>query len=180
MGRDRPCGEWSGAFVSPDTLGCPMRAEHVLLCYFGSANDHVLGDAAALSRSAGARLSVVLPVVDAPVPDGCCGIQGQQWQRLMDEESRAALEGAVRRLESLDCPVANAAIEVGDSLADVVQRCLTGWGCDVVAVSPKRRPWSTGGLSRHGLEALRDNVTGAVVELRGSAGDVEPRLSLSR
>jgi hypothetical protein len=167
--------------VSLDTLGRPMRAEHVLLCYFGStASDNVSGRAAALSHSAGARLSVVLPVVDAPVPDGCCGIQGQHWQRLMDEDSRVALESAVRRLESLDCRVANAAIEAGDSLADIVQRSVTSWGCDVVAVSLKRRPWSTGGLSRRGLQALRHSVTGAIVELPGSVGDVEPRLLSSR
>jgi hypothetical protein len=158
-----------------------MRAEHVLLCYFGSAsNDHVLRPAAALSHRAGARLSVVLPVVNAPIPDGCCGIQGRQWQRMVDEDSRAALRSAVRLLESLECRPVNAALELGDSLASIVQGCVTRWGCDVVAVSPKRRAWSTGGVSRGGLEELRRSVRCAVVELGRRVGDVEPRLSLSR
>jgi hypothetical protein len=158
-----------------------MRAEHILLCDSCSpANDHVLRRAAEMSHGSGARLSLVLPVLDTPVPDGCCGIQGRQWQHLMEEDERAALRSAVRRLESLDSQPAHAAIEVGDSLADIVQRCLTSWGCDVVAVGPKRRPWSTGGLSRRGVEALRHGVDCAVVELSAAAGDGEPRLSLSR
>jgi hypothetical protein len=87
---------------------------------------------------------VVMPVVDAAIPDGCCGIQGEQWRRLTDEDSRDAMRHAVDLLESLGCAPANAAIEVGPSVPEIAHRAAARCGCAAIAVSIKRYPWSSG------------------------------------
>ena len=92
-----PDGPWSGAqlracdpalvhaVIAPSrgcTLGVAMVAKHVLLCYLRSAqSDDALRQVADLCARTGAELSVVMPVIDAAIPDGCCGIQGEQWRR---------------------------------------------------------------------------------------------------
>lgn len=146
-----------------------MRAKHLLLCYFGSAQGHHgLHRAATLCEEVGQQLSVVLPIVDAPVADGCCGIQGEQWRRLTDEATRDDLERAVRFLESLGCRPVHVGIEAGSTIPDVVERAAVRWSCDAVAISPKRRPWSMVGLSRRRLRELRRSLKCEVVELRDS------------
>jgi nucleotide-binding universal stress UspA family protein len=147
-----------------------MRAEHALLCYFGSAESD-LRQAAALCESAGARLSVVLPVVDAPLAGGCCGIQGEHWQRLMHADTRDALERARRLLESIHSRPVNVAVEAGSSVTEALQQAARRWACDVVAVRRKRRPWS-GGLSRRRVKALRRSLDLEVIELGNSPGSL--------
>jgi nucleotide-binding universal stress UspA family protein len=134
-----------------------MAAEHVLLCYLRSGrSDTMLRDVAAACAELGAKLSVVMPIVDAAIPDGCCGIQGEQWRRLTDEDSRDALRRAVHLLDSLGCPPVDAAIEVGPSVPEIARSAAARCECDVIAVGARRHAWSGGGLSRRQLERLRD------------------------
>jgi nucleotide-binding universal stress UspA family protein len=120
--------------------------------------------AAALCESEG--------LIDAPLARGCCGIQGDQWQRLMDADTRDALEQALRLLESIHSRPVNVAVEAGSSVTEALQQAAGRWACDVVAVSRKRRPWS-GGLSRRGVKALRRSLDLEVVELGNNAGKLE-------
>jgi sugar phosphate isomerase/epimerase len=144
-----------------------MVATHVLLCYLRPArSDAVLRQVAELCAERGTSLSVVMPVIDAAIPDGCCGVQGEQWRRLTDEDSRDALRRAVHILESLGCAPADAAIEVGPSVPEIAQRAAARCGCDAIAVSAKRHPWSSGGLSRRQLDRLRTAQPRDVIELR--------------
>jgi hypothetical protein len=70
----------------------PMPAGHVLLCCPSTAaNDGVLREAAALYGARHARLSLVLPMSDEPLPRGCCGMGSYQWRRLVEEVARDAL-----------------------------------------------------------------------------------------
>jgi hypothetical protein len=85
----------------------------------------------------------------------------------MDEETRDDAERVARLLGSCGRPPANVAIEAGPSIRDVVLRVAERFGCDVVAVSRKRRPWSTGGIPRRLLKDLRRAAPGRVLELRG-------------
>jgi nucleotide-binding universal stress UspA family protein len=145
-----------------------------LLCHFGSAqSDGVLRQAAELCAGCGAQLSVVMPVVDATVPDGCCGIQGEQWRRLMDEDAREAMQRAVRLLQGLGCAPVNVALEVGPSVAAIAQQAAARFGCDVVAVSRRRWPWSTG-LSRRQAEKVRRAGSSRVVELAHGSLPLRP------
>ena len=138
----------------------------MLLCYLRSArSDDVLRQSAGLCAESGATLSVVMPIIDATVRDGCCGIQGEQWRRIMDADSREAMRQAVRLLVSLGCPPASATIEVRPSVAEVAQRAAERCACDVVAVGGKRHPWSSGGLSRRQLDKLRQASQSEVVAL---------------
>jgi hypothetical protein len=74
-----------------------------------------------------------MPVIDMAVPDGCCGIQGDDWRRLTDEDFRDAMRRAVAVLDSLGCSPASAAIGVGrgpaiDSRGQLVDRTPAKWG----------------------------------------------------
>jgi hypothetical protein len=144
-----------------------MLANHVLLCYLRPArSDAMLRQVADLCAKRRASLSVVMPVVDAAIPDGCCGIQAEQWRRLTDEDSRDAMRRAVNFLESLGCAPADAAIEVGPSVPEIALRAASRCGADSIAVGAKRHPWSTGGLTRRQLERLRNTQAHEVIELR--------------
>jgi nucleotide-binding universal stress UspA family protein len=146
--------------------GLLMAARHVLLCYLGSADsDEVLREAAKLCSDSSAELSVLLPFVDAPVPDGCCGIQGEHWRRLMDEQTRDAADRAERLLTAWGCPPVNVAIQTGTSIRDIALRAATRYGCDVVAVGRRRRRWSFGGLPRRELKELHRAAPERVLEL---------------
>ena len=141
-----------------------------MLCYLGSAeSDDVLRRAVELCEESGAELSVLLPVIDSPVPDGCCGIQGGHWRRLMDDETRNAAERAERVLKAWGCPPQNVVVEVGPSISDIAVRVAARFGCDVVAVESKRRRWSTSGLPRQQLKELHRLAPGRVLELPGTA-----------
>jgi nucleotide-binding universal stress UspA family protein len=143
-----------------------MGHRHIALYYLGSAHDErLLQQAAELCESSGAELSLVLPIVDGAVPDGCCGIQGDHWRRLTDEDTRGAARRAARVLEGLGCPPVNIAVESGPSLADIAARTAARYGCDVIAVGRKRRPWSTAGVSRRQVNELRAACPQHVVEL---------------
>jgi nucleotide-binding universal stress UspA family protein len=149
-----------------------MRPAHVLLFYLGrTQSDDTLRSVAELCRRNDAQLSVVLPVVDAAVPSGCCGIDGEQWRRLMDEEDQAAGQRAVRLLESFGCSPNDVAIEVGRSVPDIAREAAERRACDLVAVSRKRWPWSAGGLSRRQLRQLRRGGANAVLELSDRSAD---------
>jgi nucleotide-binding universal stress UspA family protein len=151
--------------MGDDPYAALMRPEHLLLCYFGTGvNQDVLRQTAELCEMAGARLSLVLPVVDATIPDGCCGIQGEHWRRLTDEDTRDAARRAVELLSTLGCPPANVAIESGASVAEIARRAAARYGCDAVAIARKRRPWSSGGLSRRHLTELRREVRQEIFE----------------
>jgi hypothetical protein len=140
--------------------------QHVLLLYLGSGkNDEVLHRAAELCEHSGAQLSVALPVVDAAIPRGCCGIQGEQWRSMMDEETRESALRAMRLLQGLGCTPASVDIEVGSSIPDIAQQAGTRCSCDVIAVSAKRRPWSMGGLSRRQIKRIRRAGPIQVLEL---------------
>ena len=142
--------------------------KHVLLCQVGSAqSDQMLRQAADLCEASGALISVVLPVVDGPLPKGCCGVQGDHWLRLMNEAMQDGLVGAVAQLAAFGCRPEDAAVEAGPSVTQIVYQAASRRGCDVVAVGRKRRPWSAGGLSRRQLNKLRRGTTLDVVELRG-------------
>jgi hypothetical protein len=144
-----------------------MVATHVLLCYLRpTRSDAMLRQIADLCATRHANLSIVMPVIDAAIPDGCCGIQGEQWRRLTDEDSRDAMRHAVDLLETLGCAPANAAIEVGPSVPEIALRAAGRCGADAIAVSAKRHPWSNGGLSRRQLDRLRDTEAHEVIELR--------------
>jgi hypothetical protein len=144
-----------------------MAADHVLLCYLRPArSDAMLREVAGLCAQRGASLSIVMPVLDAAIPDGCCGIQGEQWRRLTDEDSRDAMRHAVDLLERLGCAPANAAIEVGPSVPEIAQRAAARCGCDAIAISAKQHPWSSGGLSRRQLNRLHNAQPREVIELR--------------
>ena len=146
-----------------------MAPEHLLLCYLGSGeSDEILRQAAELCTASGARLSVLLPVVDTAVPDGCCGVQGEHWRRMMDEETKAAAARAEQRLTTFGCPPANVTIDVGPSMTEIALAAAARLGCDAIGVGRKRRPWS-GGLSRRRLEALRRAAPGTVIELTAAA-----------
>jgi hypothetical protein len=143
------------------------HTNHVLLCYLRPArSDNLLRQVADLCARRRASLSVVMPVVDAAIPDGCCGIHGEHWRKITDEDSRDAMRHAVDLLESLGCAPANAAIEVGPSVPEIAQRAAARCGCDAIAVSAKRHPWSSGALSRRQLGRLRDAEAREVIELR--------------
>ncbi|MEA2341763.1 MAG: hypothetical protein QOG11_1840, partial [Solirubrobacteraceae bacterium] len=136
---------------------------HVLLCCFGAVDrDEVLHQAAALCSTTGAGLSVVVPIVDADVPDGCCGIQAQPWRRLLDEDTRDELRRARRVLAQSGCHPVHASAELGRSVGSIVQAIGAAWGCDAVAVA-RPRPWSLG--ARRRLEVLRRDLACEVIEL---------------
>jgi hypothetical protein len=143
-----------------------MGPRHVALYCLGSPHDEqLLRQAAELCKSCGADLSLVVPIVDGAVPDGCCGIQGEHWRRLIDDDIRDAAQRAVRALQGLGCAPVNIAVEVGPSLADIAARTAARYGCDVIAVGQKRRPWSSAGASRRQVNELRAACTQDVVEL---------------
>lgn len=154
-----------------------MHAEHILLLLVGApTNDGTLALVASLADGGGARLSVVLGVVDSPLSGGCCGIQAQQWQRLLDDGSRAELHRVVVGLRSRGCEPVNADVQVGNALADIVERSLESWDCDLVVVARRHRPWSSAGLTERRLRRLRRSVRCDVVELRGDVILTTPRL----
>jgi nucleotide-binding universal stress UspA family protein len=143
-----------------------MAPRHVALCYLGTADDEqLLRRAAELAARSGARLSLVLPIVDGAIPDGCCGIQAEHWQRLVEEDARGAAQRAVQCLEEFGCPPVNVALELGPSLAEIARRAAARYGCDVIAVGRKRPPWSSAGMSRRHVNALRAACPQEVVEL---------------
>ena len=140
-------------------MAAPVRSaltlHHVLLCLGGASDDDpAVPRAAALCRETGARLSVVVPIVDATAPRGCCGIQGEHWRTLLDEQTAEDLRRVARQLEQLCCRPDDVAIEVGASMPEIVTGTLQRLGCDLVLVSRRRRPWSGWGLSRRQLNAL--------------------------
>jgi nucleotide-binding universal stress UspA family protein len=142
-----------------------MAPDHVLLCCPGSTgDDRLLSEVTALCSARGARLSVVLPMVDAAVPRGCCGIQGDHWQRIIDQDARNALTRTARRLTSLGARPEHVALEAGPSIPEVVEQAATRWDCTIVAVAGKRRLWSAG-LPRRQLKALRRSGGRELVEL---------------
>jgi len=143
-----------------------MGPRHIALYYLGSAdNEQLLRQAAELCQASGAGLSLVLPVVDGAVPDGCCGIQGEHWRRLIDEDTHDTAQRAARILEAVGCSPANVAVEVGPSLADIAARTADRYGCDVMAIGRKRRPWSSAGASRRQVNELRAASPLDVLEL---------------
>jgi hypothetical protein len=142
-----------------------MPPDHVLLCCPSSTgDDRVLIEVAALCSARDARLSVVVPMVDAAVPSGCCGIQADHWRRIIDQDARIALQRTARHLTSLGTHPEHVALEVGPSIHDVVEHTATRWDCTIVAVAGKRRLWSAG-LSRRQLRALRRSGGRELVEL---------------
>jgi nucleotide-binding universal stress UspA family protein len=145
-----------------------MPPDHVLLCFPNSSgNDRLLTEVTALCAARSARLSLVLPVVDAAVPRGCCGIQADHWRRIVDEDARDALRHATRLLTSLGADPEHIALETGPSIPEVVARAATRWDCTIVAVAGRRRLWSTG-LSRRQLKALRRSAGRELIELGSS------------
>jgi hypothetical protein len=42
-----------------------------------------------------------MPVIDAAIPDGCCGIQGEHWRRITDEGSPDDMRLSRRQLDRL-------------------------------------------------------------------------------
>jgi hypothetical protein len=103
-------------------------------------------------------------MVDAAVPRGCCGIQADQWRRIIDQDARNALKRTARHLTSLGAHPEHVALEAGPSIQDVVEHTATRWDCTIVAVAGKRRLWSAG-LSRRQLRALRRSGGRELVEL---------------
>jgi len=127
--------------------------------------DDTLAALAAHSATSKARVSVALVFIGGPAADGCCGIQGPHWERLMDEHSRQALDDVTTRLKRLGCHPVATAVETASSFAEAVIRCVDRWHCDAVMVPAKRHPWSGDGLSRRHLSALRQAAPCEVTEL---------------
>jgi nucleotide-binding universal stress UspA family protein len=120
---------------------------HIVLCYLGSATrERVVREAAELCQRSGARLSLVLPIVDTVVPRGCCGIQGEQWRDLVGEATRDAARDVARLLDTYGCRPANVEIEVGPSVDEIAARAAARYDCDTIAIARRRRPWSRWGL----------------------------------
>ena len=143
-----------------------MAVNHVLLCYLRPAgSEALLRQVADLCTERGASLSVVMPVIDAAIPDGCCAIQGEHWRRITDEDSRDDMRRAVDLLARLGCAPAHATIDVGPSVPEIARRAAARCGCDAIAVGAKRHPWSTGGFSRRQLAGLREAQPRAAIEL---------------
>jgi hypothetical protein len=143
-----------------------MVPRHIALYCFGSGdNEPLLRQAAELCRRSDVKLSLVLPIIDDVVPDGCCGIQADHWRRLVDDDLGDAAQRAVRFLQRSGCPPVNVAVEVGPSLGDIAARTAARHGCDVIAVGRKRRPWSSAGASRRQVNELRAASRLEVVEL---------------
>jgi hypothetical protein len=141
-----------------------MSPRQLLLCYSSPYDDQILGQAAELCRASRSTLHVVLPVVDVAAADGCCGIQGEHWQRLMDDADRDAKLHAIERLEQLGCRQPHVDIELGRSVPEIAQRAAQRIGCDAIAVARRRWPWSSG-LSQRQLTRLRAATTLDVLEL---------------
>jgi|tagenome__1003787_1003787.scaffolds.fasta_scaffold20915322_3 nucleotide-binding universal stress UspA family protein len=141
-----------------------MSPRHVLLCYASPYDDGVLGQVAELCRASRASLNVVLPVLDVAAADGCCGIQGDHWQRIMGEADHEARLRALDLLDQLGCPPQQIDVEVGHSLPEIAQRAAERGGCDAIAVGRRRWPWSSG-LTRRQLTKLRAQATVDVLEL---------------
>jgi len=70
-----------------------------------------------------------------------------------------ALTGSVGLLSP-----ANAAVEVGPSVPEIARRAAARCACDVIAVTARRHPWSSGGLSRRQLKRLRHAEPREVIE----------------
>jgi nucleotide-binding universal stress UspA family protein len=121
------------------------RPRHIVLCYLGSAIRERV-EAAQLCQTSGARLSLVLPIVDTVVPRGCCGIQGEQWRDLAREATCDAARDVARLLDAHGCPPVNVEIEVGASVDEIAARAAARYGCDAIAIARRRRPWSRWGL----------------------------------
>lgn len=127
----------------------------VLLCLAGtSEEDPAVPRAAELCRESGARLSIVVPLVDVAAPRGCCGIQGEHWSTLLDEQTAEDVGRVTRLLEHLGCRAEDVEIEVGPSVREIVLAATERLGSDLVVVSRRRRPWSGWGLSRRELRSL--------------------------
>jgi hypothetical protein len=124
-----------------------------------------LRQAAELCARSGAELSLVLRIVDEAVPDGCCRIQGEHWRRLIDEDTRDDAQRAARPLEGLGCPPVNVAVELAPRWLTPLPGTADRYGCDVIAVGPKRRPWSSAGASRRQVDELRAACPLEVLEL---------------
>ena len=133
-----------------------MPLNHVLLCLVGvSERDPAIAQTADLCRASGAKLSVIVPVIDAVAAGGCCGIQGDHWQRLLDEQTAEAVRDAVAQLARLRCRPETVEIVVGRSIAEVVEVSSSRLGCDRVVVNRRHRPLSGSGLSRRQVASLR-------------------------
>lgn len=146
-----------------------MAPSHLLLCFFGSADvEAVVHQAGALSAREGARLSVIVPIIDSTVPAGCCGIGSEHWKRLTNMDARESLEGAVSLLERAGCAPVNAGIEVGPSVDAIVRQAVERWACDAVCLARRVRPWSSAGLSRRRLMSLREATDRKIVLLEAS------------
>lgn len=176
------CGSASRSTRSPPTAGAgegtliEMSPRHILLCHSSGYGDAFLSQAAELCRASRAKLTVVLPVVDVRAADGCCGIQGDQWRRLMDEADREAGLRALDVLDRMGCRPQHVAVEVGPSLPQIAQRAAERAGCDTIAVGRRRWPWSSG-LSRRRLAKLRAGTMLPVLELPRRERAVEPPVS---
>jgi nucleotide-binding universal stress UspA family protein len=124
-----------------------VAPRHVVLCYLGSAiRERLVREAAELCQASGAKLSLVLPIVDTTVPDGCCGIQREQWRALAGEATRDAARELARMLDAYGCPPVNVDIEAGPSVDEIAERAAARYGCDAIAIGRRRRPWSRWGL----------------------------------
>lgn len=156
-----------------------MTATHVLLCYLASrGGDSVLGDGLGLAENLSARLTVVLPVVEVPLSRGCCGIQPAHWERLLEEDTRAAADRASKVLRGAGM-VGEVSIVRGSSITNILSLCAARSGCDLIAVPAKAHPWSTGGLSRRIVRAVRRGTSCQVIELAraGQSALVSPKRS---
>ena len=157
----------SPAGVETSSDARTTQPARVLFCSTGfTVDDKVMSEVAAYCAHAGAEASVVLALLDGPAAGGCCGIQGPQWERLMEDHARDALEEVKAGLRRLGCHVVAASVETTSSFAEAVNRGVARWDCDVVVVPARRQPWSRDGLSRRQLRELRRTAQREVVELR--------------
>lgn len=139
-----------------DPMSSAPTLRHVLLCLVeASDNDPAVARAAQLCRNSGAKLSVVIAVVDAAAPRGCCGVQGDRWRKLLDDETAERVRHAALELDHLCCRPEAVEIEVGPSVGDIVVAATDRLGCDRVVVSRRPRLWSGWGLSGRQLASLR-------------------------
>lgn len=139
-----------------------MAPEHILLCYRRCpAGDVALVRAAELATETGARLTVLVPLLEVDRSPRCCGIQGKQWRSLVRGALREELEHAAKVLAD---PGVELALGEGPTIAAAVAGYAERNGCDLVGL-PDGGLWSRAGTPRRELREIERRAPGRVIRL---------------
>jgi len=112
-----------------------VRVTHVLFPYHASRRgDRALRAAADLADRSGAKLTVLVPVIDTEGGRRCCGIQGQKWLSLLREVAANDLERAQAHLGTRSVGTRYEIAE-GASFHKLLETYARAEGCDLTVVS---------------------------------------------